>query len=175
MTVSQSWYGCNIQFAMRTNEQETVDRIMLLFARMLHRMNEDHPWVTEYDSMEEVREMIDFDPTWTLEDFALSMAMMAKGELARHNGRPSTGWIRKCQIAYSKLKSEAREEIARRAKVKAEADAMEAAYTAGLSLPTSESHIEQPRTMAEFLGGKNRLSFAEREAMKQRQKEQSNG
>jgi len=52
--------------------------------------------------------------------------------------------------------------------------ALEAAYNAGLRLPTSEEHMQPARTMAEFLGGKSKLSFAEREAMKQRD-QQRNG
>jgi len=166
MTPAAAWYGCNIQAAMRDEPDETVDYIALLFARMLQRMNEDHPWIDEGDVMEEVREMVAFDPTWTVEDFALAFAMMAKGGLEKHNGRPSTTWVRACQIAYNELKFDAREQIAAQAKAKAEADRLTAMD------PQWSGHVSRkPRTMAEFLGGKNHLSAADRAELAQRDKE----
>jgi len=175
-TIEEAWYGCGMETALRPEHKEdTWDVLLELFADTLTEMNCQHPWMDKRIANRQMERLTEFDAAWTLEDFALFFDMLADGKLDNHYGRPSREWLNKCQVAYNELKYEAREEIARRAKVKAEADAMEAAYTAGLSLPTSENHMEQPRTMAEFLGGKNRLSFAEREAMKQRQKEQSNG
>jgi len=173
MTPEMAWFGCGIQQAIREDKQATADFLALLFAKMLHRMNEDHPWVSEEDAMEEVEDMMAFDPTWTIEDFALAMSKMAKGGLSAHNGRPSTGWVRKCQIAYNELKYEAREELARKAKVTAEADAAERAYYVKLGLPTSEERMSRPRTMAEFLSGHDKLSAADRAQMAQRDKERN--
>ena len=155
-TVMQCWYGANIQSALRHDEKDTTDFIMMLFARMLHRMNLNHPWSREADALDDVRDMMAFDPTWTVEDFALCTRLMAKGELGNHYNRPSTAWIRQCQKAYNELKYQAREYIAERAKVKNEAAELEA----------RDPQASKPRTMAEFLSGKNYLSAMDRAEMK---------
>jgi len=82
------------------------------------------------------------------------------------------GWIRECQQAYNERKFEAREEIAQRAKSRAAADAAERAYNASKHLGWGDGmeRQEKGRTMAEFLAGKNKLTFAEREEMAQRDK-----
>jgi hypothetical protein len=172
--VREAWFGINIQLAIREDEQGAFAQIKQMFKTVLLEMNVDHPWTTEQIGQKQITRIIDYDYSWTLEDFAVFFDMAAGGQLANHYGRPSRQWWEDCQRKYNELKFEAREEIARRAKVKAEADAMEAAYNAGLRLPTSEEHMQPARTMAEFLGGKSKLSFAEREAMKQRD-QQRNG
>lgn len=173
MTPADCWYGANIRTCLRVDEAGTKATIKKLFKLMLSEMNVDHPWTTERMGSRQINIMLDFDHTWTMEDFVCFFDLAGRGRLANHYGRPSRAWIEEAQRAYNEEKADAREEIARRAKVKAEADAMEAAYNAGLRLPTSEEHMEKPRTMAEFLGGKNKLSFAEREAMKQRDKQRN--
>lgn len=172
LTVHQAWFGCNIRTAMRQDEQTTVMVVQLLFARMLRRMNVDHPWTMEGDALDEVSDMMNFDFTWTIEDFALCMDMMAKNQLKPHYNRPSTGWIRECQQAYNERKFEAREQIAQRARSRAAADAAEKAYNASkhLGWGVSIERGEKVRTMAEFLAGRNKLTFAEREEMAQRDK-----
>jgi hypothetical protein len=170
MTIHQAWYGCNIRSAIRQDQETTEMVIQLLFARMLRRMNVDHPWTIEADALDEVRDMMDYDHTWTVEDFALCMDMMAKNQLKQHYNRPSTGWIRECQQAYNDRKYQAREEIAQRAKSRAAADAAERAYNASKHIGWGDSieRGDKVRTMAEFLSGKNKLTFAEREEMAQR-------
>lgn len=172
-TPEEAWYGTNIKSAMRQDDSLTMSFIKNMFKTVLLEMNVDHPWTTMKIAYKQMSRLIEFDQSWTLEDFAVFFDMAAGGQLANHYGRPSRQWWEDCQRKYNELKFEAREEIARRAKVKAEADAMEAAYNAGLRLPTSEEHMEKPRTMAEFLGGKSKLSFAEREAMKQRDRKRN--
>jgi hypothetical protein len=174
LTPADCWYGTNIRACLRLDEAKTKQAIKQLFKLMLLDMNVDHPWTTERMGTRQINIMLDFDHTWTLEDFVCFFDLAGRGRLANHYGRPSRAWIEEAQRAYNEEKAAAREEIARRAKVKAEADAMEAAYNAGLRLPTSEEHMQPARTMAEFLGGKSKLSFAEREAMKQRD-QQRNG
>jgi len=174
LTPTDCWYGANIRTCLRIDETMTRAIIKQLFKLMLLDMNVDHPWTTERMGTRQINMMLDFDHTWTLEDFVCFFDLAGRGRLANHYGRPSRAWIEEAQRAYNEEKAAAREEIARRAKVKAEADAMEAAYNAGLRLPTSEEHMKPARTMAEFLGGKSKLSFAEREAMKQRD-QQRNG
>jgi len=172
LTIHQAWFGCNVRSAIRQDEETTVMVVQLLFARMLRRMNVDHPWTMEQDARDEVDEMMNFDFTWTIEDLALCMDMMAKNQLKPHYSRPSTGWIRECQQAYNERKFEAREEIAQRAKSRAAADAAERAYNASKHLGWGDGmeRQEKGRTMAEFLAGKNKLTFAEREEMAQRDK-----
>jgi hypothetical protein len=173
LTPLECWYGANIRTCLRVDEAITKATVKNLFKLMLSEMNVDHPWTTQAMGTRQINRMLDFDHTWTLEDFVLFFDLCGRGRLANHYGRPSRQWLEESQRAYNEEKAAAREEIARRAKVKAEADAMEAAYNAGLSLPSSEQHTEKPRTMAEFLGGKGKLSFAEREAMKQRDKQRN--
>lgn len=166
LTPQQAWFGVNIRTAMRQDEPATTAKIKEMFKFVLLEMNVDHPWTNAKLGDKQVARLIEFDPTWTLEDFAVFFDMMARGRLGNHYGRPSRQWIEECQVAYNGLKFDAREEIAARAKVKAEADRLTAMD------PQWSGHVSRkPRTMAEFLGGKNHLSAADRAELAQRDKE----
>lgn len=158
----------------------TFEVIKHLFKEcLMERGEHNHPWTTDNAPLgsDQVKRMMDFDLTWTIEDFGLFFDMVADGRLQDHHGRPSRDWWRKCQEAFNDLKYEAREEIAAQAKKKAEADAAEKAYylSLGMDLPTAEGRMERVRTMAEFLGGKNKLTDAERAEMFNRDKKRRDG
>ena len=168
-----AWFGYSIQTAMRENKQQTQALLRAKFLEWLLDMNCDHPWGEKERAYAQVDRMIDFDPSWTLEDFILFFYKAAEGHFKPHYGRPNRAWVRECQIAYNELKYEAREELARKAKAMAEADAAERAYYVKLGLPTSEERMSKPRTMAEFLSGHDKLSAADRAQMAQRDKERN--
>lgn len=180
-TVKSAWFGVNMEKAKKAKKAtETFEVVKHLFKKcLLERGEDNHPWTADNAPLgtEQVRRMMDFDPAWTLEDFGLFFDMVADGRLQEHHGRPSRDWWRKCQEAYNELKYEAREQIAADAKKKAEADAAEKAYyiSLGMDLPTAEGRMERVRTMAEFLGGKNKLTPAEREEMLNRDKKRNDG
>ena len=162
-TVMDAWYGCNIQKAMR--HPNTFELIKHQFKLVLLEMNCDHPWTNKLIGDRQVQRIIDFDPTWTMEDFGLFFEMTADGKLALHYGKPNRDWWHRCQVAYNELKYEAREEIARQAKAKAQVEEMKAADPQWTTDAPSK-----PRTMAEFLSGKNYLSAMDRAEMAERDK-----
>jgi len=178
ITVEQAMYGANAVNAFRESPDDVMDLLLELFAEAFEMMNVNHPWHTEDRAVRQIEEMLAFDPTWTLEDFCIFFDMLSQDDFKeKHYGRPSRGWLKECQIDYNGLKVDAREEIVRKRKLKAQADAAERAYyiTAGMELPTSEGRMEKARTMAEFLGGLNRLSAADRAEMKERDEKRRNG
>lgn len=177
-SVRSAWFGASMEKARKATA--TFEVIKHLFKEcLMERGEHNHPWTTDNAPLgsDQVKRMMDFDLTWTIEDFGLFFDMVADGRLQDHHGRPSRDWWRKCQEAFNDLKYEAREEIAAQAKKKAEADAAEKAYylSLGMDLPTAEGRMERVRTMAEFLGGKNKLTDAERAEMFNRDKKRRDG
>lgn len=177
-TVEQAMYGAKVTRAMEQSPDDVMDLFLELFAEAFEMMNVNHPWQTEARAVRQIEEMIAFDPTWTIEDFCIFFDMLSQDDFEeKHYGRPSRGWLKTCQIEYNGLKVDAREEIVRKRKLKAEADAAEKAYyiASGMDLPTSEARMERVRTMAEFLGGANRLSASDRAEMQERDKKRRDG
>ena len=163
LTPIEAWYGCNIQRAMRENSQNTVDVLTLLFAQTLEMMNLTHPWNTKELARKQVQEMIAFDATNTVEDLALMMDMMKRGQLANHYNRPNVAWVMQSMQKYAELKAIAREELASREKKDRELERMMA----------MDPQMDK-RTMAHFLGGRNRLTPMDREEMKANDRERRN-
>lgn len=164
-SVKEAWFGSNIQLALRQDYDKTMQAVKNMFKTVLLEMNADHPWTNKELGQRQMARMIDFDPSWTLEDFAVFFDLMSQGQLGHHYNRPSRQWINACQVAYNELKFEAREEIARQAKAKAQVEEMKAADPQWTSDAPSK-----PRTMAEFLSGKNYLSAMDRAEMAERDK-----
>ena len=160
LTPVEAWYGCNIQRAMREDSENTVDVLTLLFAQTLEMMNLTHPWNTKELARKQVQEMIAFDQTNTVEDLALMMDMMKRGHLTNHYNRPNVAWVESSMRKYAGLKAEAREELASREKKDRELERMMA----------MDPQMDK-RTMAQFLGGRNRLTPMDREEMKPNDRE----
>jgi hypothetical protein len=160
ITPVDAWYGCNIQRAMREDGENTVDVLTLLFAQTLEMMNLTHPWNTKELARKQVKEMIAFDQTNTVEDLALMMDMMKRGQLANHYNRPNVAWVESSMRKYAELKAAAREQLADREKKDRELERMMA----------MDPQMDK-RTMAQFLGGRNRLTPMDREEMKANDRE----
>jgi hypothetical protein len=163
LTPIEAWYGCNIQRAMREDAAETTDMIAVLFAQTLTMMNLPHPWTTAELARKQVKEMIAYDATNTVEDLALMMDMMKRGQLANHYNRPNVAWVMQSMRKYAELKAIAREELASREKKDRELERMMA----------MDPQMDK-RTMAQFLGGRNRLTPMDREEMKANDRERRN-
>lgn len=178
VTVEQAMYGAKATRAYEASPEDVMDVMLELFAEAFEMMNVNHPWQDEARAKRQIEEMLAFDETWTLEDFCIFFDMLSQDDFKeKHYGRPSRGWLKECQIDYNGLKVDAREEIVRKRKLKAQADAAEKAYymTKGMNLPTSEGWMPKPRVMAEFLSGVNRLTPEERAEMAKRDKERRDG
>lgn len=182
-TIEEAWYGCGMETALKPEHKaDTWDALLELFADTLTEMNCQHPWMNERMANRQMERLTEFDPSWTMEDFALFFDMLADGKLENHYGRPSREWLNKCQMAYNDMKYEALENIKKKARWKAENQQQEDMYQLqkmlGDDIPfmTDDETIEwakqhRPRTMAEFLGGKSHLSATERAWLSQRDKE----
>lgn len=177
ITIKDAWFGANIRRLMAQDIDQLRSLVLAQFRVFILSLNANHPWRDKPSAMSQVDEILEFDHSWTLEDVVLFLQSAGRGDYEPHYGRPNRAWIRECQIAYNDKKFEAREEIALQAKKKAEADAAEKAYymSLGMDLPTAEGRMERVRTMAEFLGGKNKLTPAERAEMLNRDKERKDG
>jgi len=182
MTVNKAFHGMNIQWAQREHPNELFELVKALFKDALAFINKDHPWTTARRGNLEVKEMIQYGLTWTIEDFVLFFQMMRKGQLAKHYDKPDSEWVNKCLVAYANLKEDYREDFQKKVKWKAENQQQEDMHNLykmlGNDIPfmTDDETIEwakqhRPRTMAEFLGGKSYLSATERAWLSQRDKE----
>lgn len=177
ITIDEAWFGCNIQRLMREHEGQTVTLLRAKFADWLLDMNATHPWGQKAKAYDQVDRMIHFDHSWTLEDFILFMDMAAEGRFGPHYGRPSRAWVRECQVKYNELKFEARERMAKRAQLRAEREMQDALYQV---VPEGNPFADQPqarrpRSLADFIMGKNRLDAGDRALLAEKDSKRRNG
>lgn len=168
LTVDQALYGCSLERALRINRELTTDVIAVAFDKMIVRVGVQNPWEDGVDAMEAVEDILERDPSWTLEDVALMFRMAARGKLAKAYDRIGEPWLEECLVAYANLKVDAMERRRERVKLHHEVEGLMAADP---QLPVDRKR--QPRTMAEFLTGSNYLTALDRAEMIERDKQRA--
>lgn len=155
--------------AIREGGDNVVDLFTLHFADTLEMMNVNHPWTSKEKARAQVKEFISFYHDFTVEDVALFMDMLKRGELAKHYNRPNVEWLFESLKMYAELKAIAKEGIERDKKRDHELDMMMAMD------PQWEGQMKPPvRTMAEFQNGYNRINPLVRAEMQERDRERRN-
>ena len=168
MTPDQALYGCSLERALKINREVTTDVIAVAFDKMISRVGVMNPWEDGVDAMEAVEEILERDPSWTLEDVALMFRMAARGKLAKAYDRIGEPWLEECLVAYANLKVDAMERRREKEKLHHEVEGLMAADP---QLPVDRAR--KPMTMAEFLGGSNYLTAYDRAEMIERDKQRA--
>lgn len=179
LTVEKAFFGMNIQKARRLYPEQLFTLVQSLFKRTLLFINKDHPWIARDRADLELKEMLQYGLTWTVEDFVVFFDKLRRNELARHFDKPDSEWLRDSLVAYANLIEDFREDFRKRLKDKAMAeqadffDAIMPPDDAPFILPSEYDEYNRkhrPRTAAEFQGGKDYLNAFQRALLAQRDK-----
>ena len=170
LTIEDAFKGTNVQTAMKLNEQVTRSTLITMIGNCIDTVDAKKSLAEGQEYKMVIDELIKLFPAFTIEDWRLCLYMMAKEAFGGYFERLKLAQFVECFTKYDELRQPVVTKIRQDEAADFERMRTEALRYITPEFATEFNPIAARVQKVEWMKGEDRLTYTEREEMRQRDK-----